>query len=813
MKRWISMLTFLLFVPVARAALTVDDAAPTGADVSLFNGKSTADIYTDPRDASVVQIAAHLLADDFNRVTGQEPALRSDAAKLGSTAILIGTVGRSSVIDQLITDHKIDVSKIRGQWESFIWQTVQNPVPGVSSALVIAGSDRRGTAYGVVDLSKQIGVSPWYWWSDVPPTQHGQLRVSQGQRIEESPGIKYRGIFINDEDWGLRPWASKTFDPATGNIGPKTYAKIFELMLRLKLNFLWPAMHPGSAEFSTFPGNSELADKWAIVTGSSHCEPMLRNNVYWPKSNGPWRYDINHDAIFNYWKEAATTHGNDESVWTLGIRGIHDAPMQGPKDLHARVKMVEHAISDQRSLIDEFVTKKYGPPAECFVPYKEVLPLYDAGMKVPDDVTLVWPDDNYGYVRRLGTTAERQRSGGSGIYYHLSYWGSPHSYLWVESTPPALMWEELRKTYDNDSRSIWIVNVGDIKPAEVGIDFFAKLAFNPNRWGPDAQDKFLQQFCDQNFGSAGKKVADLEKEFFTLASVRKPEHIEYPWVDSLSSAEAADLKKRYELLLHHETEVAAAIPADRVNAYFETVGYAVRMLGATGLLYLGDDAAARQQKQYIDAQTLHFNEGIENGKWRRMMSETMEGLAWPKRVGGTAKAVKRTEKRPPDDRSVVVDAADCTQQTAAGDAAWNAVAGLGWSGRAITVLPAIPSSSWNAEDLTHAPSMTYAFALPDDADGAVRIDALPTLKLSVGGKLRIAVAIDDQTPKMLDIPGGEAGDENSKIRSVGVLTNRVTVTLKTKMLKAGKHTIKIFAVDPGVVLDQLELPAGSTFAH
>ncbi len=791
------VLSLLLLLPMSVSAV--------GNDLRLIDAQSTADVYVDPHDAKVVQLAGGLLADDAERVTGHRPAVKNDSAALGPTAILIGTIGQSAVIDQLVASGKIDVSAVKGQWESYLRQTVIDPLPGVHNALVIAGGDRRGTAYGVADLSREMGLSPWYWWADVPATRRAEWAVSTGRIVSKSPGVKYRGIFLNDEDWGLRPWGTKTFDPQTGALGPKTYGKIFELMLRLKLNYIWPAMHPGGTEFSTFPGNAELADQWGIVTGSSHCEPMLRNNVFWPKSSGVWRYDVNRDAIFNYWKESAVNRGNFEAVWTLGIRGIHDSAMQGPKELPARVKMVEGIFSDQRSLIDQYVTKKFGPVGECFVPYKEVLPLYDAGLKVPEDATLVWPDDNYGYVRRLGTPEERKRSGGSGVYYHISYWGSPHSYLWVESTSPGLMWEELRKTFDNDSKTIWILNVGDIKPAEVAIDFYSRLAWDPAAWGPDSQQTFLASFDAETFGSVAPQVVELQAAYYRLATTRKPEHIDYPWIDSLSLAEASRLTKAYQSLLDQEKTVAAAIPADRADAYFETVGYAARMLGATGLLYLGDDEIAKKQKQYIDEQTSVYNDKIAGGKWHLMMSTTPEGVVWPKAVGGKAKEVVRSENRPADRLATTIDAADGVAHSSPA-AEWKPVAGLGWSGRAIAIVPSIPGNHWNLEQITSAPSMEYQFEMSSSGDATIRLQALPTLRLTLGGKLRVAMSVDGKPPQAMDVPGGESDNELGKQRRAGVLANRVTLEFAAGSLSAGPHTLKVYAMDPGVVLDQIDLP-------
>ncbi|MGH7981507.1 MAG: glycosyl hydrolase 115 family protein, partial [Limisphaerales bacterium] len=331
---------------------------------------------------------------------------------------------------------------------------------------------------------------------------------------------------------GLNPWASKTFDPKFKNIGPKTYKKVFELMLRLRLNYLWPAMHPCSASFGSVPENAALADQFGIVVGSSHCEPMLYNNVHWnEKTQGRWNYALNRDAIHGIWEATAKARGQYEAVWTLGIRGIHDRPMEKPPDdMPGKIRLMSQIFHDQRELLDESVTQQWGPIAQCFVPYKEVLPIYDAGLKVPDDVTLVWTDDNFGYIRRLSNPVERRRSGGAGVYWHISYYGSPHSYTWINTTAPAFMWEELSKAWDNDARALWVLNVGDIKPMEIGIDYYSRLAWNPERFALGGQREFLEDFAAKNFGAKfARPMSRLLMQFYRLGTFRKPELMDRAW--------------------------------------------------------------------------------------------------------------------------------------------------------------------------------------------------------------------------------------------------------------------------------------------
>jgi len=469
-------------------------------------GTATA-IVVDPKDYPVVALAANLVADDVNRVTGRRPVVtdRSEAKQM----VIAGTLGHSALIDTVANSGKLkEVNRIKGQWEATLTEVVENPLPGVTRALVIVGSDRRGTAYGLMQLSETIGVSPWYWWADVPVQHRNTLAVKLSSPQIEMPGVKYRGIFINDEDWGLFPWAKNTFDPQFKNIGPKTYEKVFELMLRLRLNYIWPAMHGVTREFGSVPENVALADKYAIVGGASHCEPLLFNNIHWDvKTRGPWDFAENRDAVHSVWEENVKARAGQEAVWTLGIRGIHDGPMAGPQDLPTRINTVTEVFKDQRALLDQNVTKQWGPVNQVFVPYKEVLPIYDAGLKVPSDVTLAWADDNFGYIRRLSSPEERKRSGGAGVYWHLSYFGPPHSYTWINTTPPALIWEELHKAWENEARTLWVINVGDIKPEEIGIDYYSRLAWAPERLGPDSQPQFLREFAAKNFGATHESQA------------------------------------------------------------------------------------------------------------------------------------------------------------------------------------------------------------------------------------------------------------------------------------------------------------------
>lgn len=810
----------------AAVPLTVTDS-PGGRDAVLFDGRWIAPIIVETNVDPAVRRAAHDLVDDFYRVTGIKPVLANQLSADHKFPVIIGTLGEGGTVDQLSAGGKLDPTGVVGQWESYVLQVVTNPVAGVSRALVIAGSDRRGTIYGIYQLSEMIGVSPWYWWADVPVANKKKVAL-RGDILKQSPpGVKYRGIFINDEDWGLHPWAAKTFDPEFGDIGPKTYAKVFELMLRLRLNYLWPAMHECSKAFGSVPENAALAHEYGIVMGASHCEPMLYNNANWnQRTHGRWNYALNRDTIHGIWEETAKERGQFEAVWTLGIRGVHDRGMERPPDdMPGKIKLMSEIFRDQRDLLDSHVTKKWGSVAQCFVPYKEVLPIYDSGLAVPDDVTLMWVDDNFGFIRRLSNPAERKRSGGSGVYWHLSYYGGPHSYLWINTTAPALLWEELHKAWENDARTMWVINVGDIKPMEIGMDYFSKLAWNPEGFPLGAQRQFLQDFAAENFGEAlAPKLADLLMEFYRLGTIRKPELMERKWALSLTPERANQLEQDYQKLLDQERLLAAAIPAQARDAYTELIGFPAQVLGASGQVFMADrnlqegrDAATSEQKiaclrGELEAQVGNFNTNLAGGKWNRMMPGLVTAkdlMAWNSQVRwpwGESRPTNRPAGAPSSAAGRIWrDAATADRQTAVAQARWSVVEGLGPSGKAVVLKPANLTARWEEND-PGAPALEFDFQSKAGAAEAL-VDFLPTFRLYPGTKLRVSVSVDDGEPAIVEVPGsGGAQDENGQTRSLGVQDNYVRARVPLTALTAGNHTFKIRAMDPGVVIDQIALP-------
>ena len=825
---------------VARAEPWVHATAQPG-DFALATPVAAAPIVFSPEDFKVVDLAAHDLATDIERVTGRKPAVRSDARDLRGPAVLVGTLGKNPAIDALVAAGKLgdaaSIAALRGAWESFLIATVADPLPGVPSALVIVGSDRRGTAFGVYELSQAIGVSPWYWWADVTPEKQPALHLAAGTRRFGPPSVKYRGIFINDEDWGLHQWAAKTFEPEHGGIGPKTYAKIFELLLRLKANTLWPAMHAVSMPFNAFAENAPLADAYAIVMGSSHAEPMLRNNVgEWPHDrDADYNYLTNRDGVLKYWEERVATNGRYENIYTLGMRGIHDSNMQGPKTDPERIRTLEQIFADQRAVLAAHVRPEVERVPQMFCAYKEVLGLYRQGLKVPDDVTIVWPDDNHGYIRNYATADERKRAGGFGVYYHLSYLGAPLSYLWLYTTPPALVWEEMTKAYDHGARTIWIANVGDLKPAEIGTEFFLQLAWDINRWHRDNLDDFLAEWAAREFGgAAAPEIAAIMRRYYQLNFQRRPEHLQWwlpretPRPSPLSDNEVTSRLAAFRELRERAGRVDATLSRALRTAFAELVGYPVEGAAFANERYFNGELAAirapadsplRQQylakAQAVDARlrvvTDEFNQLLAGGKWHDLMRVEPADEQWksfrtdrwepPKFAVPAAPLPRPSAGR--EGGVLALEAEHFTRKIARSGAAWEVIPGLGRTGDSVAVFPTTTASVPLEKLATDAPRLDYDITFTAAGEFPVAINLIPTHAFA-GGALRFALALDDAPPQLVSLDVNDGGAEWAQ----GVLNATRIAHAKIAVPSAGAHTLRVYAVDAGVVLDKIVVDCG-----
>jgi hypothetical protein len=582
-----------------------------------------------------VQRAVHSLAGDLQAVTGLTPAMPAALGKgtVGKEIVLIGTIGHSPAVDALIASGKLDVSAIRGHWETSVTQIVDRPMPGVRRALVIAGADKRGTIYGIYDLSEQIGVSPWAWWADVPVRHQADLFVIAGRYLQMEPHVKYRGIFLNDEAPALTGWANEKF----GGFNHKFYEHIFELLLRLKANFLWPAMW-NSAFNEDDPADPKLADEYGIVMGTSHHEPMMRAQQEWKRHGvGAWDYSTNAANLDDFWRAGVRRNRSYEELTTIGMRGDGDMAMSAATN----TALLEKIVADQRKILTEEVNSDVTKVPQVWALYKEVQDYYEAGMRVPDDVTLLWCDDNWGNIRRLPTPEERKRPGGAGIYYHFDYVGDPRSYKWLLTYPIPKIWEQMNLAVNYGADRMWIVNVGDLKPMEFPIEFFLDLARTPDRWGKDNLQEYTRLWAAREFGPEyANEIAQLVAEYTKYNGRRKPEQID---ADTFVDQDENDrMLAEYQSTVARAEALSAKLSPAARDAFFELVLYPAKasetvlemnILAGLNHLYSKqgrastNDLAAKVNALFVQdaALTNQYNHKLANGKWDHMMDQTHIG--------------------------------------------------------------------------------------------------------------------------------------------------------------------------------------------
>lgn len=649
-----ALLLILLLPQLLFAQVLVSNQPQKGVPAfTMVNDKSVASIYVDAADYKVVKHASKLLASDIERVSGKQPVLLSSLTKFSGNLLIVGTLGKNKLIDALVASNKLKVESIQNGWERFIIQTVDKPFKGVSKALVIVGSDKRGTAYGVFTLSEAMGVSPWYYWADVPVKKSKNLYVKDLTYQSKAPTVKFRGIFLNDEDWGLHPWAAKNIDPTVGDIGPKTYEKVFELVLRLKGNMVAPAMHECTKAFYTVPGNMEMADEYGIMVTTSHCEPLLYNNASeWDKKKqGEWNYATNKGEIVKVLENRVKQAHQNDNIYTIALRGMHDEGMKGGPDTE-KLKMLDEAIKDQRGLLSKYLSKPLTEIPQIFVPYKEVLGLYEKGLEVPEDISIVWPDDNYGYIKKLSNATEQKRAGGSGVYYHLSYLGWPNDYLWLNTTHPALMFAEMHKAYSLGATNYWLVNVGDIKPGEMGMQLFLDMAWDFDRFNfetiNDYQVMQLASIFGEKYKSDFKYILD---RYYFHGFTRKPEYMTWDWrwnslytldntmdteLSFTNYGEAESRLNDYNSISAKAETILNALSEELKPSFFQLVYYPVKgaslynnqmLMGQKNRWYAKQgrsltNTLADEVKLYHDSLALiteQYN-NLLDGKWKGMMT-------------------------------------------------------------------------------------------------------------------------------------------------------------------------------------------------
>ncbi len=834
----ISLLFFLGINSVASAQKIVADSQT----VNTFSmGNVT--ICVDAADFTAVHTAASLLQRDIKAVTGKEPALKGSVNALSGNIIIVGSLEKSALIRKLVQTGKIKVNSCRQKWEAYQLQTISRPFPGVSNALVIMGSDRRGTAFGVFELSKQLGVSPWYWWADVPVKQRGEIYINKAVVITDAPKVKYRGIFINDEAPCLSNWSREKF----GGFNHKFYANVFELMLRLKANYIWPAMW-GNAFYYDDSINIKTADDYGIVIGTSHHEPLMRAHEEWKYygKGRKWNYDSTEAGLKEYWKGGMQRAWNEKIV-SVGMRGDGDEPMSR----ETATALLERIVKDQRQIIEEVTNKPAAETPQLWALYKEVQDYYDKGMRVPDDVTLLLCDDNWGNIRKLPKLTDAPRKGGYGIYYHFDYVGGPRNYKWLNTNPIPRIWEQMHLAWEYGVKDIWIVNVGDIKPMEFPISFWCDYAWNPDSIKADELQRYTEQWAAAQFGNqyAGEIAAIISK-YLKYNGRRKPELLDAATYSTVNYREYARVTAEYKNLLEKAELINSKLVPECRDAYFQLVLHPVKAMSNLYEMYfnvamnrdawqkkneMANQAAGKVKQLYINDSliTLEYHR-LNNGKWNHMMSQTHIGYTYwqqPARqkmpeikyVSPDSIQAQRTTYtdvmilRLPENAAsnsfveseesgVSIEAANFTKAVNAAGIIWQVLPDHGRTGSAVTSFPVTAKEQKPGTDAPHLEYDFYSFS-----KDSLRLSAYfsPTLNFhNTANGLQYAVSIDDEAPQIISI-NKEDKNSISGIWNKWVSENIIIKTTGHYISKPGKHTVKYWMVNSGVVLQKLVIDFGS----
>ncbi|RHL09502.1 MULTISPECIES: glycosyl hydrolase 115 family protein [Bacteroides] len=741
----------------------------------------------DNAEEKVVQTALKLFIRDYQSVFSASAAVD---ARQGN--IIVGTVGKSPLLKTV----SADVSALAGKKQAFLLQVLPD------GKLLVAGSDSHGTAYGIMELSRLIGVSPWEWWADVTPEKKISFVLPAEYQTLQSPSVEYRGIFINDEDWGLMPWSSQTYEPSDvkGHIGPKTNARIFELLLRLRANTYWPAMHECTLPFFLTEGNRKVAEEYGIFIGSSHCEPMVCSAAgeWRRRGQGDYDYVNNSASVYKFWEDRVKEVAQQGNIYTLGMRGVHDGQMQGAKTVAEQKAVLERVLKDQRGLLQKYVNKDVTTIPQAFIPYKEVLDIYNAGLQVPDDVTLIWCDDNYGYIRHFPTAEERARKGGNGIYYHVSYWGRPHDYLWLGTFSPYLLHQQMKLAYDRGIQKMWVLNVGDIKPAEYQIELFLDMAWNIDEVNEIGVTAHLKSWLEREFGSnCAEELLPAMEAHYQLSYIRKPEFMgntreeerdpkykvikDLPWSEQTIS----ERLRSYTVLSDVVERIESNIPADRQDAYFQLVKYPVQAAAQMNRKILTAQFARHSKADWkqsdaafdsIASLTQQYN-SLQNGKWNRMMDFHPRKLPVFKRVEHTS----ATEPMMTDRKMLCKwNAMECTYGKPV------PYEGLGYERK--------------AAGIRKGSSLTFAFDDYGKDSVEVEIRLLPSHPLDEK-QLRFAISVDEAVPQTVSYETKGRSEEWKE----NVLRNQAIRKVTLPINKQASHKLVITALDEGVVLDQVIL--------
>lgn len=809
--------------------------------------------YDDGEYAGVVRAIGDL-QKDICRVTGRSPRVTmDDGAQL---PVIIGTVGRSKRVTELLDSGLLHAEDLEGKWESFVVAVVEKPSANVPRALVIAGSDKRGTIYGIYELSRQLGVSPWYWWADVPVCHRDAAYVKSGYRASGEPKVKYRGIFINDEFPCMTAWAREKF----GGMNSKMYAHVYELLLRLKANTLWPAMWGSFKEYKPLvpelrdadglyagncfneddPENPRLADEYGIVIGTSHHEPMQRSQQEWMRhkqdyGNGEWNWLTNKGAIKRFFSEGIENTKDYESLVTIGMRGDEDRPMTDAGSREANFRVMEEIIAEQRRIIRRAAGRPAREVPQVWTLYSEVLDYYDGGLEVPDDVIIMLCDDNFGHVRRLPDLGKERHPGGYGMYYHVGYYGAPRASKWLTMSALPEMWEQLQATYDYGVDRLWMLNVGDIKPHEYAIDFFMEMAWNPERFRADNLQAYAEAFCARQFGpEQAREAAELLSAYGRYVSRVTAEMLDAETYN-LESGEFKAVRDEFMALEARALRQFLTLPGEYRDAYQELVLFPIQGMANLYDMYYAQamnrklaeeknpeaNRWADRVEECFERDSLlchDYNHRLAGGKWNHMMDQVHIGYAeWHAPRYNRMPEVVRVEVERQGDglsslrkghvfrqyRGVVAMEAehvfDCTDAT---EARWNIIPGLGRSRSGLALMPYTVG--------TDGARAVYRMELDTEADSVdVWLTFAVTMPFLPGGHYA-TFSLDGSAAQRIGL-NQDLIWENKYTLMYPTAASRVIrkrVRLPLGQATQGSHVLEYRPLQPGIVLEQITVDCG-----
>ncbi|MGE4513930.1 MAG: glycosyl hydrolase 115 family protein [Chryseobacterium sp.] len=819
---YFSLLITLVFTTIVKAADPFISFTKTENSVVLKEYNSGLMLFSDSNSDKGILLAVANLQSDFQKVTGVQPSLISQNSGVNGMLIIIGEAGKSKTIDALIKAKKIDGNSIKGKNEKFIIQNISNPFPGVSEAVVIAGSDKRGTIYGIYEMSQQIGVSPWYYWADVPVEKKENLYFKKGIYTDGEPAVEYRGIFLNDEEPSLGSWARATF----GGINSKFYEKVFELILRMKGNYIWPAMW-GKAFYDDDALNGPLANEMGIIMGTSHHEPMAQAQTDWhryiKKNNLPnvWDYSKNAKVLQEFWKAGIERSKNWEKLVTVGMRGDGDEAMgEG-----TNISLLEKIVKDQRKIIADVAGKKANKTPQVWALYKEVQDYYDKGMRVPDDVILLFCDDNWGNVRKLPDLTKPLHKGGYGMYYHFDYVGGPRNSKWINISPIQRVWEQMNISYEHKVDKLWVVNVGDLKPMEFPISFFLEMAWNPKQFNSKNLLEYTEKWSAQQFGEKyAKEIAEMINLYTKYNRRVTPETLDWKTYSLENYNEFETVMNDYKALALKALRLKEEIPAEYQDAYYELVLYPIDACSNLYEMYYAvaknKELAAKkdveanvyadkvkecfERNAYLDNK---YNNEIAGGKWTHMMDQMKIGYkAWfdgkvniMPEVKYIAEADVPKEKIFQEkDGYVSIEAEHFARMNNSDRIHWEVIPDFGKTKSGVTTFPqnAYPKPDENIE-------LEYDINFETKGEFEVQLLLAPTLNFNHNKGLRYEISFDEQTPQVVNFNGhyrGELGRWQSEhiIRSI----------TKHQILQPGKHTLRFRVLEPGIVLEKIVIDTG-----